>query len=195
MSGKYSFTQVNADSPFIGAAARLHSQCLPYTISSKRGAKTLEGIYRNLAKQGHLIYLAIANEQVVGGIVVTHHEKNLARPFTVLYRPYSWLTAISGLGIVSFTQQVFDLLHLQRLSRKFTPHDYIVAVYVAESARRTGLGKALVRHAVTHAQVRDVAVVVDTHRDNHSAIHLYSSLGFIAQRKTALSTLFTLGLA
>lgn len=57
-------------------------------------------------------------------------------------------------------------------------------LFVREGARRHGLGRALVGHAVERARERGCRrIELDTTEDNHAAIKLYESFGFSAASK------------
>jgi ribosomal protein S18 acetylase RimI-like enzyme len=84
-----------------------------------------------------------------------------------------WVACVSD-ELVGFTQ-VYDELSSLRLRHRFSLND----LYVAESARGTGAGRALVT-AVIESAVADGAegVVLETRPDNAVARALYESLGF-----------------
>jgi len=64
-------------------------------------------------------------------------------------------------------------------------------VYVRDSARGTGLGKALVQTAVDRARERGCKrIELDVNETNTGAIGLYSSLGFKVEPKPPGRTLF-----
>jgi ribosomal protein S18 acetylase RimI-like enzyme len=64
-------------------------------------------------------------------------------------------------------------------------------VYVRDSARGTGLGKALVQTAIDRARERGCKrIELDVNETNTGAIGLYSSLGFKVEPKPPGRTLF-----
>ncbi|MDA0181987.1 GNAT family N-acetyltransferase [Solirubrobacter phytolaccae] len=64
-------------------------------------------------------------------------------------------------------------------------------VYVRDSARGTGLGKALVQTAIDRARARGCKrIELDVNETNTGAIGLYSSLGFKVEPKPPGRTLF-----
>jgi ribosomal protein S18 acetylase RimI-like enzyme len=192
MTAPYTIEQARRDSPHLVAAATLHTLCLPGTITSKRGATTIAGIYTKLVGNGHTIHLAINQDRVVGGIVVMRFSQHASRLFMLFYRPWSWWSALRSLGVSNFTRQILDIAKLQQFSKTLPPHNYIVAVYVDESSRGAGLGQRLVQCAMDAAQAEGVGLAVDTYRNNEIAQRLYQQLGFSEYKQTKLSTLFTL---
>lgn len=192
MTAPYTIEQARRDSPHLVAAATLHTLCLPGTITSKRGATTIAGIYTKLVGNGHTIHLAINQDRVVGGIVVMRFSQHASRLFMLLYRPWSWWSALRSLGVYTFMRQMLDIAKLQRFSKTLPPHDYIVAVYVDESFRGSGLGRQLVQRAIDTAHTDHVGLAVDTYCNNQIAQRLYQQLGFSEYKQTKLSTLFTL---
>ena len=200
MSSSFDFQQAEADSPHLSSAAALHVTCLPGTLTSQRGAKTTAGLYRHLVRQGHAAHLALAKDKLVsnnlaGGLIVMRHACAQSRIFLVAYRPWSWLVALRSLGIRKAFAQSQDLTRLQNAAKQLEPHDYIVAVYVAESFRRLGVARQLIEHAMANAKLRGVGIAVDTTVTNESAKNLYQSLGFKESYRTNVSVQFTLGLA
>ena len=200
MSSSFDFQQAEADSPHLSSAAALHVTCLPGTLTSQRGAKTTAGLYRHLVRQGHAAHLALARDKsasdnLAGGLIVMRHACAQSRIFLVAYRPWSWLVALRSLGIRKAFAQSQDLTRLQNAAKQLEPHDYIVAVYVAESFRRLGVARQLIEHAMANAKLRGVGIAVDTTVTNESAKNLYQSLGFIESYRTDISVQFTLDLA
>jgi ribosomal protein S18 acetylase RimI-like enzyme len=192
MTAPYTIEQAHQDSHHLVAAATLHTLCLPGTITSRRGAATIAGIYTKLVGNGHTIHLAINQDRVVGGIVVMSFSQRASRLFMLIHRPWSWWSALQSLGVFTFMRQILDIAKLQRFSKTLPPHDYIIAVYVDESFRGSGLGRQLVQRAIDTAYAAHVGLAVDTYRNNEIAQRLYQQLGFNKYKQTALSTLFTL---
>lgn len=192
MTTSYTIERARRNSPHLVAAATLHTLCLPGTITSKRGAGAVAGIYAKLLDDEHSIQLAISQDRVVGGIVVTRSSQHISQRFILLHRPLSWWSALRSLGIASFGLQILDIAQLQRLSKALPPHDYIVAVYVDESFRGIGLGRQLVQRAIDAAGADHVGLAVDTYRTNQIAQQLYRQLEFSEYKQTRLSTLLTL---
>ena len=57
-------------------------------------------------------------------------------------------------------------------------------LYVRETARRRGLGRALVHTACEHARTRGCRrIELDVNEENAAALHLYDGLGFSAESK------------
>jgi ribosomal protein S18 acetylase RimI-like enzyme len=197
MSSSFKILQAEADSPHLSGAAELHVKCLPGTLTSQRGAKTTAGIYRYLVRHGHAAYLArdsSASNELAGGLIVMRHACKQSKLFLVAYRPWSWLITLRALGIRKALAQSQDLARLQNATKQLGPHDYIAAVYVAESSRRLGLARQLIEYAIADAKLRDVGIAVDTTLTNESAKNLYQSLGFAEFYRTNVSVQFTLGL-
>ena len=185
--------RIAPDSTHLVHAASLHTDCMPETITSQRGALTLAGIYRRLLRHGHSIYVATKREIVVGGIVVMEHQQHRSTLFTLVHRPQSWLGAIRQLGVASFFQQLRDVVAVQRIASKLPAHNYIVAVYVDSATRRAGVARQLLTQAMESARARGVVLAVDTLQANSAAQHLYRSLGFMEHQRTKKSVIFTLG--
>jgi ribosomal protein S18 acetylase RimI-like enzyme len=197
VNSSFNILQAKADSPHLSSAAELHVKCLPGTLTSQRGAKTTAGIYRYLVRHGHAAYLArdnSASNELAGGLIVMRHACKQSKLFLVAYRPWSWLITLRALGIRKALAQSQELARLQNAAKQLGPHDYIAAVYVAESSRRLGLARQLIEYAIADAKLRDVGIAVDTTLTNESAKNLYQSLGFAEFYRTNVSVQFTLGL-
>jgi GNAT superfamily N-acetyltransferase len=200
VNSSFNILQAEADSPHLSGAADLHVKCLPGTLTSQRGAKTTAGIYRYLVRHGHAAYLALARDnsasnELAGGLIVMRHACKQSKLFLAAYRPWSWLITLRALGIRKALAQSQDLARLQNAAKQLEPHDYIVAVYVAESSRRLGLARQLIEYAIANAKLRGVGIAVDTTLTNDSAKNLYQSLGFKESYRTNVSVQFTWGLA
>ena len=192
MSTQVSIRRIDVNSLTIAHAARLHTDCMPETITSQRGALTLAGIYRRLLRHGHSIYVATKRENVVGGIVVMEHQQHRSTLFTLVHRPQSWLGAIRQLGVAAFFQQLRDVVAVQRIASNLPAHNYIVAVYVDSATRRAGVARQLLTQATESARARGVVLAVDTLQSNSAAQQLYRSLGFMEYQRTRKSVMFTL---
>lgn len=195
MSSSFDIQLAEADSPHLSGAAALHVKCLPGTLTSQRGTKTTAGLYRYLVRQGHAAHLALMGDELAGGLIVMRQACTQSKIFLVAYRPWSWLVALRALGLRRAFAQSRDLARLQNAANRLGPHDYIVAVYVAESLRRLGVARQLIEHAIADAKLQDVGITVDTTLTNESAINLYQSLGFKESYRTNDSVQFTFGLA
>ena len=191
---KIDIRQLDIRSHFLSEAAALHVACLPSTLTSKRGCITTQGLYRHLLRHGHTIHLATIENRVVGALVIFRHSCRKSQLFLMLYRPWSWFNTLRIFEIRNTFQLLQDLYSLQRASRQLTPHDYIAALYVGNSARRLGIASQLIQHAITDTKARSVGIAVDTALTNESAKRLYISLGFVESRRTKISAQFTLGL-
>jgi ribosomal protein S18 acetylase RimI-like enzyme len=101
-----------------------------------------------------------------------------------------WVTSVSA-ELVGFAQ-VYDEFSSLRLRHRFE----LNGLYVAESARGTGAGRALVT-AVIDAAVADGAdgVVLETRPDNAVARALYESLGFTVAGESGEFLTYELSLA
>ena len=159
-----------------------------------RGYKTTQGLYRHLLRHGHTIHLATTENRVVGALIIFRHSCRKSHLFLMLYRPWSWFNTLRVFEIRNTFQLLQDLYSLQRATRQLTPHDYIAALYVDDSARRLGIASRLIQCAITDTRVRSVGLAVDTALTNESAKSLYISLGFVESRRTKISAQFTLGM-
>lgn len=187
------FDRVSTGSALVAHAALLHTRCLPKTITSQRDAVTLAGIYERLLQNGHAIYVATRHGSVLGGIVILEHHRKRATVFTLIHRPWSWISAIRRLGVAAFSKQLLNILAVQRAARGLPAHNYIVAVYVDPETRRAGIARQLLGCAVEDARSRRVALAVDTLQSNSSAQVLYRNLGFTERQRTKKSVMLTVG--
>jgi len=189
MSAPARIEQATANSKLLVDAARLHAQCLTSTLTSLRGANTIAGLYRYLVTHGHNVSLAIRNEQIVGGIVTLREKKRHSAMFMLSYRPWSWLSVLRKLGLRNLTRQLQDLFALQQRARELPRHDYILALYVAESMRHSGIARRLLKIVQDDARARGVGLVVDTLLDNSAARRLYATSSFSEHGETDLSVI------
>jgi ribosomal protein S18 acetylase RimI-like enzyme len=184
--------QADANSRLLVEASALHVTCLPETLTSQRGRKTVEALYRHLLRRGHTAHFATVGNELVGGLIVKRHACSQSSLFLTMYRPWSWFNALHLLGVRKVLVQLLELFKLQHKARQLEPHDYIIALYVADSSRRIGVASKLLQHAITDAKVRDVGLSVDTMLTNSAARNLYELLGFVESHRTKMSAQFTL---
>jgi ribosomal protein S18 acetylase RimI-like enzyme len=179
------------DDERIHECVRLHIAALPQTLSSQRGDRALDGIYRRLIRQNHAVYAASVDGHIAGGLVMIKHGVP-SRPLAlILYRPWSWLRAVRRLGLRDLFGQFVDLISVRLVTRRLSTHDYILAMYVSEDVRRMGIARLLVDAARADAAKRGVALAVDTTLTNSIAQAFYSGQGFQAFKRTARSVVFT----
>lgn len=190
MTVAFRVERVTADSPLIDAAARLHVACLAGTLTSARGAPVVAAIYRRLVREGHSLYLAVDGDTVIGGVMVMLAGKGRATSFTARHRPWSWLAVVRSLGVGASLQQLRDLIQVVRRTGRLAPHDYIVALYVDERARRLGVARSVLARTTADSSGRGLGVGVDTLRDNDAARRLYESQGFRELATTSRSRIF-----
>ncbi len=171
-------TQAPHSSQSLKQATELHVLCLPDSLNSQRGTRALYGIYQHLVKHGHIVYLVVENNRVQGGEVVFRADVRPIRRYALLYRPLSWFRALRLSGPLKFLQQGFDLVRTDAFRKKLPSHDYISALYISPSQRRSGFGSALIQRAINDARCRRVGLAVDTQKLNLIAHQFYSSLGF-----------------
>ena len=194
MDSSFDIYQGNTHSHSLVEASALHVNCMPETLTSLRGRKTVEGLYRHLLRRGHAAHFATVDNGLVGGLIVKRHACSHSSLLMTMYRPWSWISALRLLGVRNILVQLLELFKLQNEARQLKPHDYIVALYVADSSRRIGIASELLQQAITDAKVRGVGLSVDTTLTNNSARNLYESLGFVESHQTKISVQFTLGL-
>lgn len=171
-------------------AARLHSICLPETITSTRGAQVLHFSYQHLARTGHSIYVLIEDGRVIGGLVVLAHNRKYSSLTLLLYRPASWIRALRQLGWTDFVAKILDLLQVRKRARLLRDHDYIIALYIDEAKRRHGFADQLLEKAISDSLARGVGVAVDTDSSNSASRALYVSRGFAEYGRTTRSVIF-----
>lgn len=151
----------------------------------------MAGIYRRLLGEGHSLHLALDGETVIGGVMVMLHGIRRANLFAAAYRPWSWLAVLARLGARETLSQFVDVIRVMRHTRALPPHDYIVAVYVDEGARRLGVARNLVAAVSADSTRRGVGVAVDTLRGNDAARRLYVSIGFREHASTSRSQILS----
>jgi len=191
MSDSVRVQHLSLDSVYLPKLATLHAHCLPSTLTSNRGVKTIEGLYRLLLTHNHAIYAALNGDDVVGGLVVTKAGVQSPTTLLVLHRPWSWLRALGRLGPASFLNQVSDLAALHKQTGRYQPHDYITALYISEQYRRTGVATALLHRCSAEAVSSNVGLGVDTSIRNEPALRLYQSHGFTERFRTRISVMLT----
>jgi len=189
MSSALRIQRVTHESGLIPQLVDLHWRCLPSTLTSNRGAGTVEGLYRSLLRRNHVAFAAVQGDEVIGGVVVSKSGVPVPTTYLLLHQPWSWVLALSRLGVSSFVQQIADLLSLRSSTSRLGPHDYIIALYVSEKSRRTGVATELLRECIAAAASSRVALGVDTTINNDSALHLYRSNGFVEKARTRISVL------
>lgn len=185
------FIRLDPGSPHLRDLAMLHIRALSDTLTSRRGVDTLVGIYQHLLARGHAIYVALHNSRPVGGLVVIEHDKASATLGAALHRPWSWITALRRSGPSDFFGQVEDLLAVRRASKHLPTHNYIIALYVSDDLRRSGVAASLVQMAKEEALRGGSILGVDTLQSNQPARSFYRSQGFVEGRHTRRSVVAT----
>lgn len=191
MTAAFRVERVESSSHLVDAAAELHVECLRDTLTSNRGVATVAGIYRRLLREGHALHLALDGEIVIGGVMVMLHGRRRASLFAAAHRPWSWLVVLARLGVRESLAQLADVVRVMRRTRALPPHDYIVAVYVDERARRLGVARGLLAAVSADSMRREVGVGVDTLQNNDAARRLYLSIGFREDAATSRSQMFS----
>ena len=193
MNAPVSVELVGPDAAALSAAASLHSRCLVNTVTSARGEEVLQRSYHYLASCGHPIYLLVAQNLVIGGLVLLGNRLPHSPMKLLFLEPTSWFRALRRLGVGSLCNQLWDLLQVRRQTRDLLNCDYITALYVDETERRRGRARQLLTRVIADSQTRGVRLVVDTHLSNVAARQFYSSLGFVEHGRTRCSVILTLG--
>lgn len=183
--------QITDENSYLMDCVRLHIAALPNTLSSQRGVQPLTSIYQRLIRQGHAVYVAHVNKQVVGGIVVLEYGRLIRTAELLFHQPLMWVRVVKRLGVREFVAQLADLFSLQIHKRQLPANDYILALYVSDSIRRAGVARSLVMAARTAAWRRGVVLSVDTTANNSVAQKFYRSVGFHETTRTKRSIILT----
>lgn len=182
-------------SPQLTQLAMLHRKCLPNTLTSSRGSATIAGLYDYLLKHHHKIHIAMVGGDAVAGLVVLRSGLPVSALSVLTHRPWSWSSSLIRLGPRSVMFHILELVRLRRSSRQLPPHDYITALYVADSARRSGVASELVAIAQQDATRNGHGLAVDTAIENEAAFRFYQSVGFVEKCRTKRSIMFTWNVA
>ena len=173
--------------------AILHCESMPHTVTSMRGIKATEGLYRRLIRTGGNIYYVIKNEKIVGVVSFTIAYQRLASLSSLVIEPFSWLQVIWKLVLFELLGRVFDsknlLQHVNAFDMRFL---YISTLFISELDRGNGIGSELLLAAKKVAFSSGIPLFVDTEIDNVRARKFYVGNNFIEVGRTKRSIIFRL---
>ena len=169
----------------------LHCESMPQTVTSMRGIKATEGLYRRLIRTGGIVFCSVNDEEIIGVISFTMNYSRLASLSSFAIKPFSWIGVVRKLGLFDVLVRLFDskkLMHnFKTLGQRFF---YISTLFVSESNRGTGIGSELLSAAKEVALSSGVPLFVDTELDNIRARIFYVDNNFIEVGRTKKSILF-----
>ena len=171
----------------------LHCESMPQTITSMRGIKATEGLYRRLIRTGGIVFCSVNDREIIGVISFTINYSRLASLSSFAIEPFSWIGVVRKIGLFDVLVRLFDSKKLmQKLNTYGQQFFYISTLFVGESNRGTGIGADLLSAAKEVALSNGVPLFVDTELDNIRARKFYVDNNFIEVGRTKRSILFRL---
>ena len=171
----------------------LHCESMPQTVTSMRGIKATEGLYRRLIRTGGIVFCSVNDKEIIGVISFTINYYRLASLSSFAIKPFSWIGVVQKLGLFDVLVRLFDS---KKLMRNLNQYDqrffYISTLFVSESNRGAGIGAELLSAAKEVALSNGVPLFVDTELSNVRARKFYVDNNFIEVGKTKRSILFRL---
>ena len=171
----------------------LHCESMPQTITSMRGIKATEGLYRRLIRTGGIVFCSVNDREIIGVISFTINYSRLASLSSFAIKPFSWIRVVRKLGLLNVLVRLFDS---KKLMQNLNTHDqhffYILTLFVSESNRGAGIGAGLLSAAKEVASSKGFPLFVDTELDNVLARKFYVDNNFVEVSRTKRSILFRL---
>ena len=185
----FSFTEIDQD--LMTAISQLHAIELSGTLTSKRGARAIRGLYKRLLSTGGSLVVAKQKGQLVGVMSFTPNHKVMASISTLAVHPLSWIRVFSSRRVA---ETIKDLVYAVKVSQKLVVYEnhmlYITTVFVSESQKKTGIASLLFERVNARSLDLSVPVVVDTRLANISARLFYEKMGMQRIAQTRLSVIF-----
>ena len=185
----FSFTEIDQD--LMTAISELHAIELSGTLTSKRGARAIRGLYKRLLSTGGSLVVAKQKGQLVGVMSFTPNHKVMASISTLAVHPLSWIRVFSSRRVA---ETIKDLVDAVKVSQKLLVYEnhmiYITTVFVSESQKKTGIASLLFERVNARSLDLSVPVVVDTRLANISARLFYEKMGMQRIAQTRLSVIF-----
>ena len=185
----FSFTEIDQD--LMTAISELHAIELSGTLTSKRGARAIRGLYKRLLSTGGSLVVAKQKGQLVGVMSFTPNHKVMASISTLAVHPLSWIRVFSSRRVA---ETIKDLVDAVKVSQKLVVYEnhmlYITTVFVSESQKKTGIASLLFERVNARSLDLSVPVVVDTRLANISARLFYEKMGMQRIAQTRLSVIF-----
>ena len=185
----FSFTEIDQD--LMTAISELHAIELSGTLTSKRGARAIRGLYKRLLSTGGSLVVAKQKGQLVGVMSFTPNHKVMASISTLAVHPLSWIRVFSNRKVA---ETIKDLVDAVKVSQKLVVYEnhmlYITTVFVSESQKKTGIASLLFERVNARSVDLSVPVVVDTRLANISARLFYEKMGMQRIAQTRLSVIF-----
>lgn len=162
----------------VGELAKLHESVI-HSLLSELGSAFLQKYYRIVREDGTAIgFCAVSeNDRVIGWATGSSAPDHITRH---LQEPFLWF--VLQMLRVLFTRPSLiwqTFLSARQASNEMEPGQIeLTYIGVAPSARRRGLGEALVTSFLKASAGRYRSVVLSVEVENESAIRLYTKLGF-----------------
>ena len=185
----FSFTEIDQD--LMTAISQLHAIELSGTLTSKRGARAIRGLYKRLLSTGGSLVVAKQKGQLVGVMSFTPNHRAMASISTLAIHPLSWIRVFSNRKVA---ETIKDFVDAVKVSQKLVVYEnhmlYITTVFVSESQKKTGIASLLFERVNARSLDLSVPVVVDTRLANISARLFYEKMGMQRIAQTRLSVIF-----
>lgn len=164
-------------------AAKLHQRVLP-DICALLGKAYLTKLYRLLItdSQTHYCLGAWHKKDLLGTIVLSKNAAQTHRLFHTLFSPNTLFLLIKKILLNQISlKRLVNRFIFERKVKKLLRGKYlcIVILCVRQSQQRQGIGRLLVKKAISYCQKQSaINLYVDTRRDNFRAVIFYRKMGF-----------------
>jgi ribosomal protein S18 acetylase RimI-like enzyme len=189
------FTLKPLSSVDIDAVVKLHQTAMGYSFNSRLGEKHLAYLYSLLQQdETCLVTVAIADEKVLGVVSAVLTPQRFKERIFSSMSLLRWMSVASRLMIQpSLWPELWQDRALDRpvMYKNMEVKPALIAIAVDESARQTGVGRALVQSVDDFfRQLSQSFYHLDTRVDNTTARAFYQRLGFVEHERRGRDLIF-----
>ncbi len=189
------FTLKPLSSVDVDAVVRLHRTAMGYSFNSRLGAKHLAYLYSLLQQdETCLVTVAVANEEVLGVVSAVLTPQRFKEKVFSSMSLTRWMSLASHLMIqpsLWFEFWQSRSLNQPVMYKNVEVKPALITIAVDESARQTGVGRALVQSVDDFfRQLSQPFYHLDTRADNTTARAFYQRLGFVEHERRGRDLIF-----
>ena len=189
-----SFGEIHELEPTVLAEiVAMHMECMPDTLTSRRGNKAVSGLYKRLLITGGEIVVLVHQGSAIGVLALSKNHRKLASVRSVTQNFTSWFKVIFQLGPVETLFRILDTVMISRIvADKAESSIYISTLFVRTDKRTLGVASFLIDYAKRAATEMNCFLLVDTLLKNEPAQLLYKKHRFSMYAETRRSMILEL---